>query len=106
MKIPDFRSDEIRSSETQLQRPEKVQVKREESPSERSADRATISPFSETLLSSLDSTSRVEALKSSFEAGTYRVDPESLAKALIKSALTNAEPNESPARETQVLPSE
>ena len=84
MKITDFRQDEIRPTEARLAQPEKAPAKRIESRSEASTDRITISPFSETLLGELDSTKRVEALKASYEAGTYRVDPESLAKALVK----------------------
>jgi anti-sigma28 factor (negative regulator of flagellin synthesis) len=84
MKITDFRQNEIRPTEARLDRPERAPVKRDESRPESSTDKFTMSPLSETLLGELDSTKKVEALKASYEAGTYRVDPESLAKALVK----------------------
>ncbi len=94
MKISDFRPDDIRANETQLNRPEKAPVKRQEAGREAAPDRFSISPFSETLLNELDKTSKVEALKSAYESGAYRVDPESLASSLVKAhlALPEAKP--------------
>lgn len=96
MKVSDFRPEAARPNESRLDRPEKLSVKREESRPEASSDKVSsdnvsLSAVSETLLRKLDNSARVEALKSSYEAGAYKVNPEDLAKSMMKTQFAPAE---------------
>lgn len=92
MRISDFQPDGARVRESQLSPVERAPAKREEGRRESATDRVNLSPFSETLMEKLDSTSKVEALRAAYESGVYRVDPESLAKDLIKAHLNQPGP--------------
>lgn len=96
MKISDFQPNDIRATEAQLNRPEKAPVKREDGQRDATPDRVSLTPFSETLLDKLDSTKKVEALKAAYESGAYRVDPESLAKSLVRAHLALSETKQKP----------
>ncbi|MCU0227962.1 MAG: flagellar biosynthesis anti-sigma factor FlgM [Bryobacterales bacterium] len=84
MNIPDFRPEALRVAETQVTRPEKAPVKREDARRENVPDRVNLTPLSETIIDRLDSTKKVEALKAAYESGAYRVEAESLAKSLVR----------------------
>lgn len=91
MNISDLRPDSLRVAETQVTRPEKAPVKREDARRESAPDRVNLTPLSETIIERLDSTQKVEALKAAYESGAYRVDPESLAKSLVRAHINAPE---------------
>lgn len=95
MKVSDFRPEVTSPDEARLDRPEKGSARSQDARQETSPDKVSLSAVSETLLQKVDNNAKVEALKSAYEAGAYKVNAEELAKSILKADFAASQPDKS-----------